>query len=78
MSGIRALARRLELSIGTVSRALNGRPDVNPATRDRVLSAARRLLVTMQTSHGSRNVPHEKRSRRAWKPSASKLGICTA
>ncbi|TNC66618.1 substrate-binding domain-containing protein [Rubellimicrobium roseum] len=43
MSGIRALARRLELSIGTVSRALNGRPDVNPATRDRVLNAAREM-----------------------------------
>lgn len=38
--GIRTLARELDLSIGTVSRALNGRPDVNEATRARVKAAA--------------------------------------
>jgi DNA-binding LacI/PurR family transcriptional regulator len=38
--GIRKLARELELSIGTVSRALNDRPDVNEATRRRVKAAA--------------------------------------
>lgn len=37
---IRALARHLDLSIGTVSRALNNRKDVRPATRLRVLEAA--------------------------------------
>lgn len=37
---IRRLARELELSIGTVSRALNDRPDVNDATRARVKAAA--------------------------------------
>ena len=37
---IRALARHLDLSIGTVSRALNDRPDVREATRLRVLEAA--------------------------------------
>lgn len=37
---IRALARHLDLSIGTVSRALNGKKDVNPATRERVIAAA--------------------------------------
>ncbi|MFD2649659.1 LacI family DNA-binding transcriptional regulator [Devosia albogilva] len=40
MSGIRRLAQQLNLSIGTVSRALNGKPDVNEATRQRVLEAA--------------------------------------
>ena len=39
--GIRTLARELNLSIGTVSRALNDRPDVNEATRARVKEAAR-------------------------------------
>jgi DNA-binding LacI/PurR family transcriptional regulator len=38
--GIRRLARALDLSIGTVSRALNDRPDVNDATRARVKAAA--------------------------------------
>jgi DNA-binding LacI/PurR family transcriptional regulator len=38
--GIRRLARELDLSIGTVSRALNDRPDVNAATRARVKAAA--------------------------------------
>lgn len=37
---IRALAGRLGLSIGTVSRALNDRKDVSPLTRQRVLEAA--------------------------------------
>jgi DNA-binding LacI/PurR family transcriptional regulator len=40
MTGIRELAQRLNLSIGTVSRALNGKPDVNEQTRRRVLEAA--------------------------------------
>ncbi len=38
--GIRELARHLNISIGTVSRALNGRSDVNAETRQRVLEAA--------------------------------------
>jgi DNA-binding LacI/PurR family transcriptional regulator len=40
---IKTLARHLSLSIGTVSRALNGKPDVNPETRKRVLEAAAEL-----------------------------------
>lgn len=40
---IRGLARHLSLSIGTVSRALNDRPDVNPDTRRRVREAALKL-----------------------------------
>ncbi|MFO1106163.1 MAG: LacI family DNA-binding transcriptional regulator [Amaricoccus sp.] len=40
--GIRLLARELNLSIGTVSRALNDRPDVNEETRARVKEAALR------------------------------------
>ncbi len=43
MTGIRDLARHLDISIGTVSRALNDRADVNPHTRDRVREAAARL-----------------------------------
>ena len=40
MIGIKSLAEHLNVSIGTVSRALNGRPDVNEETRKRVLEAA--------------------------------------
>ncbi|OWO95024.1 LacI family transcriptional regulator [Rhizobium esperanzae] len=40
MKGIRQLAEHLDISIGTVSRALNGKPDVNEETRRRVLAAA--------------------------------------
>ena len=43
MTGIRELARHLEISIGTVSRALNDRADVNPLTRERVREAAAKL-----------------------------------
>jgi DNA-binding LacI/PurR family transcriptional regulator len=41
--GIRDLARHLNISIGTVSRALNGRADVSDETRRRVLEAAAKL-----------------------------------
>jgi DNA-binding LacI/PurR family transcriptional regulator len=41
--GIRELARHLDISIGTVSRALNGKADVNSVTRQRVLEAAAKL-----------------------------------
>jgi DNA-binding LacI/PurR family transcriptional regulator len=43
MKGIRRLATHLDVSIGTVSRALNGKPDVSDATRKRVLEAAATL-----------------------------------
>ncbi|EUB99108.1 transcriptional regulator, LacI family [Rhizobium sp. CF080] len=43
MKGIRRLAEHLDISIGTVSRALNGKPDVNEETRRRVLEAAEHL-----------------------------------
>ncbi len=43
MIGIKGLAQHLNLSIGTVSRALNNRPDVSPETRRRVNDLAREL-----------------------------------
>ena len=43
MKGIRQLADHLDISIGTVSRALNGKPDVNDETRRRVLEAAEKF-----------------------------------
>jgi DNA-binding LacI/PurR family transcriptional regulator len=43
VSSIHDLARHLNISIGTVSRALNGRADVNAETRQRVLDAAEEL-----------------------------------
>jgi len=43
MRGIARLAKELGISTGTVSRALNGKPDVNEDTRRRVLETAQRL-----------------------------------
>ena len=43
MKGIAKLAHELGVSTATVSRALNGKADVNEATRKRVLEAASRL-----------------------------------
>jgi len=43
MKGIRQLAEHLQISTGTVSRALNGKADVNAETRRRVLEAAETL-----------------------------------
>ena len=40
MTGIKHLAQQLNMSIGTVSRALNGKPDVSEETRRRVIAAA--------------------------------------
>jgi DNA-binding LacI/PurR family transcriptional regulator len=43
VQGIKRLAKHLNVSIGTVSRALNDKPDVSAKTRQRVLAAAERL-----------------------------------
>lgn len=43
MADIRALAQHLNISTGTVSRALNNRPGVNAQTRSRVMEAALEL-----------------------------------
>lgn len=43
MTDIKSLAQHLDISIGTVSRALNDKPDVSPKTRERVLAAAQEL-----------------------------------
>ncbi|TPL51988.1 LacI family transcriptional regulator [Mesorhizobium sp. B2-4-4] len=53
-SSIHDLARHLNISIGTVSRALNGRADVNAETRQRVLEAARKLNYS--PNHSGRNL----------------------
>lgn len=44
--GIKDIARELGVSIGTVDRALNGKPDISAATRARVLDLAKRLGYT--------------------------------
>jgi LacI family transcriptional regulator len=41
--GIKEIAARLGISIGTVDRALHGRPGINAVTRTRVLQAAEKL-----------------------------------
>jgi LacI family transcriptional regulator len=41
--GIKDIARALGISTGTVDRALHGKPDVSPTTRDRVLDMAETL-----------------------------------
>jgi LacI family transcriptional regulator len=45
-AGIRQIAKALNISIGTVDRALHERPGVSPKTRDRVLTMARKLNYT--------------------------------
>jgi LacI family transcriptional regulator len=44
--GIKDIARELGVSIGTVDRALNGKPDISAATRAKVLELADRLGYT--------------------------------
>lgn len=41
--GIKAIAKQLGISIGTVDRALHGRPGISPKTRARVLKTAEKL-----------------------------------
>ena len=43
MVTLRDIARETGLSVNTISRALNGKPDVNPDTRQRVEDVATRL-----------------------------------
>ena len=40
---MKEIARRTGVSIGTVHRALNDKPGINPDTRERVLAAAAAL-----------------------------------
>lgn len=47
---IKQLAQHLDISIGTVSRALNDKPDVSAETRQRVLDAAVRLGYSANAS----------------------------
>ena len=41
--GLKDIARRLGVSVGTIDRALHGKPDIKPNTRARVLAAAKTL-----------------------------------
>ncbi len=54
---VRELARRLDVSIATVSRALNGHPEVAPQTRDRVLELASSLNYDPQNARRERRSP---------------------
>jgi LacI family transcriptional regulator len=45
-TNIKDLARRLGVSIGTIDRALNNKPDISPVTRARVLDLAQALGYT--------------------------------
>lgn len=43
MSSVRAIAKRLNVSIATVSRALNNHPEINPETSAKILKAANEI-----------------------------------
>src|SRR5262245_18897491 len=42
MASVRRIAAKVGVSVATVSRALNNHPNVNPATREKVLQAVNR------------------------------------
>ena len=54
---LKELATKLGLSPTTVSRALNGYPEVNESTRERVMAAAKRPELAGVQSTFSANVP---------------------
>ena len=70
--GIRDLARHLDISIGTVSRALNDRADVNSLTRQRVRDAAAKLGYSPNQS--GRSLRRGRRSRAAGALSLARVG----
>lgn len=43
MSSVRSIAKKMQLSVATVSRALNNHPEIAPKTRERVLKAANQV-----------------------------------
>ncbi|RKX77265.1 MAG: hypothetical protein DRP49_02245 [Spirochaetes bacterium] len=43
MSTIRDIARTAQVSVSTVSRVLNNKPDVNPITKDKIEKAIKEL-----------------------------------
>ena len=43
MPSLKDLAKECGVSVATVSKALNGQPDIAPATRERICAAARRM-----------------------------------
>ena len=43
MSSLKELAQECGVSVATVSKALNGQPDISAATRNRIREAARRM-----------------------------------
>lgn len=50
MASVREIAAKAGVSVATVSRALNAKPNVNDETRDRVLAAARSIGYTKPSS----------------------------
>lgn len=56
MASIKDLAQHLDISVGTISRAMNNRPGVNAKTREIVLAGARELgYVANQSGRSLRN-----------------------
>jgi DNA-binding LacI/PurR family transcriptional regulator len=56
MSSVRQIAAAAGVSIATVSRVLNNHPDVDPKTRDRILSALNRVKYTPRVGRRITNV----------------------
>lgn len=56
MSSVRTIAKNIGVSVATVSRALNGKPNVNESTRQAVLAEAERVGYTLRRNDSQSRV----------------------
>ena len=54
MVSMKDIAQRCGVSVATVSKALNGQPDIGPETRDRICAAAEEMgyVTNAEPGHG--------------------------
>ncbi|MBI2192931.1 MAG: LacI family DNA-binding transcriptional regulator [Planctomycetes bacterium] len=57
--GQHEIAKKLDVSQGTISRALNGKPGVNPKLRKSILTEAKKLGYSLDTNFAARSMRHQ-------------------